>query len=108
MAFTRRVEDFDCVVCGAHNRGDGYTNHCSACLSSLHVDIDPGDRAEDCGGVMRPVAVEIVRGSPVIVHRCEACGLVRRCKSGPLDSTDAIHEVMRLAAEAALREGRGP
>ena len=92
------------MVCGTANRGDGYTNHCSACLSSLHVDVDPGDRSEDCGGVMRPVAVEVVRGSYVIVHRCERCRIVRRCRAGPRDDQDAIHEVMRNAAESALRE----
>ena len=27
------------------------------CLSSLHVDEEPGDRASDCGGIMEPVAV---------------------------------------------------
>ncbi|MBF4768920.1 RNHCP domain-containing protein [Nocardioides agariphilus] len=108
MAFTRKVEDFDCVVCGAHNRGDGYTNHCSDCLCSRHVDVDPGDRAEDCAGVMRPVGVEVVRGSYVIVHRCERCGVVRRCKANARDDNDAIHEVMRTAAERALREGRRP
>jgi hypothetical protein len=104
MVFTRKVEDFDCVVCGTHNRGDGYTNHCSACLSSLHVDVDPGDRAEECGGVMRAARVEVVRGAYVIVHRCERCGVVRRCKASERDSTEAILEVMREVAERALRE----
>ena len=104
MAFTRRVEDFDCVVCRTFNRGDGYTNHCSACLASLHVDVDPGDRAEECRGVMHPVTVEVVRGAYVIVHRCERCGVVRRCKAGAHDDNDAIHDVMRAAAERALRE----
>ncbi len=107
VAFTRRIEDFDCVVCGARNRGDGYTNHCRACLTSLHVDVDPGDRAEECGGVMRAVGVEVVRGSYVIVHRCDGCGVVRRCKAGASDDTDAIHRVMREAAERVMREGPG-
>ncbi len=105
MAFTRKVEDFDCAECGARVRGDGYTNHCSACLTSLHVDVDPGDRAERCGGVMRPVGVEVVRGSYVIVHRCDGCGVVRRCKAAAADDLDVIHEVMRTAAERAVREG---
>ena len=106
MAFTRKVEDFDCAVCGTHVAGDGYTNHCPACLSSRHVDVDPGDRAEACGGVMRPDRVEVVRGAYVIVHRCERCGVVRRCKASPSDSVEAIHEVMRKVAERMLREGR--
>lgn len=104
VGFTRRIENFDCVVCGAHNRGDGYTNHCSVCLNSLHVDVDPGDRADECRGVMRPVTVEVLRGKYVIVHRCERCGVVRRCKAGSRDDVDTIHDVMRMAAEGALRE----
>jgi hypothetical protein len=100
MAFKRRREDFTCVVCGALNRGDGYTNHCSRCLTSLHVDVEPGDREHPCRGVMRPVAVDTLGGRYVVIHRCERCGQMRRCKAGPHDSTDAIAEVMRRAAEA--------
>ena len=45
------------------------------CLSSLHVDIEPGDRESDCGGVMEPVAVWVRKGGEwAIVHRCRRCG----------------------------------
>lgn len=37
--------------------GSSHRNHCPNCLYSLHVDITPGDRAADCGGIMEPVAV---------------------------------------------------
>jgi hypothetical protein len=57
--FTRRIEDFLCGNCGATVTGDGYTNHCPACLWSQHVDINPGDRAAACGALMRPSAVEM-------------------------------------------------
>lgn len=107
MSFQRLREDFTCVVCGALNRGDGYTNHCARCLASLHVDDDPGDRAHPCRGVMRPVAVQSSRGRYVVVHRCERCGEVKRCRTSARDSTDALAEVMRTAAEAALRDQRG-
>ena len=50
--FERNVEDFVCTVCGQQVEGNGYTNHCPKCLSSLHVDINPGDRASSCYGVM--------------------------------------------------------
>ena len=50
--FTRVVEDFTCGQCGAAVTGDGYTNHCPLCLWSRHVDINPGDRAAECGGLM--------------------------------------------------------
>ena len=54
-------DTFVCKVCGRtvipENAGSDHRNHCPNCLSSLHVDIDPGDRASDCGGIMEPVAV---------------------------------------------------
>ncbi len=105
MGFTRRVEDFTCAHCGAANRGDGYTNHCRACLWSRHVDVQPGDRAADCGGLMEPVGVEQLRGRWVLHHRCTVCGHQMRCRTADVDSTDALHEVARRAAEDAT--GRG-
>ena len=45
------------------------------CLSSLHVDIEPGDRASDCGGIMEPIAVWVRKGGEwAIIHRCKRCG----------------------------------
>ena len=61
----------------AHRRGAGsdHRNHCPNCLSSLHVDIEPGDRAADCGGIMEPVAVWVRKGGEwAIIHRCKRCG----------------------------------
>ena len=54
-------DSFTCKVCGRlctpQGAGSDHRNHCPNCLSSLHVDIEPGDRASDCGGIMEPVAV---------------------------------------------------
>ena len=54
-------DSFTCKVCGRlctpQNAGSDHRNHCPNCLSSLHVDLEPGDRASDCGGIMDPVAV---------------------------------------------------
>ena len=54
-------DTFTCKVCGRvctpQNAGSDHRNHCPNCLSSLHVDEEPGDRASDCGGIMEPVAV---------------------------------------------------
>ena len=42
-------DTFTCKVCGRlctpQNAGSDHRNHCPNCLSSLHVDIEPGDRA---------------------------------------------------------------
>ena len=95
MAFTRRIEDFNCEHCGAANAGDGYTNHCTQCLYSKHVDIDPGDREADCGGLMAPVDVLMERGRHVLVHRCTRCGIERRCRASDGDDIDAMVEIVR-------------
>jgi hypothetical protein len=99
MSFTRTIEDFTCAACGRDVSGDGYTNHCPGCLWSRHVDEDPGDRGAGCGGMMRPVGVESRRGRQVVVHRCEACGVVRRVRVAPADVAAALVEVARRAAE---------
>ncbi len=93
MVFIRRIEDFVCDHCGTRNRGDGYTNHCRACLYSRHVDVEPGDRASDCGGLMVPVGVEQKSGTLVLVHRCTRCRVVRRCRTSPQDDMERIREV---------------
>ncbi|MBL8805443.1 MAG: RNHCP domain-containing protein [Rhodospirillales bacterium] len=99
--FQRKVENFVCANCGRSVSGDGYTNHCPHCLWSAHVDVNPGDRAETCGGLMRPVSVETKGGDWSLVHACTVCGAKRRCRTVPADSREALQSVARKAAEAA-------
>jgi hypothetical protein len=100
--FTRTPEDFVCLVCGRQVRGDGYTNHCPSCLWSRHVDVNPGDRAADCRGLMRPVTVQVRTHDLVLTHRCERCGHRRRNRTTDRDDTDAL---ARLAAAIAETSG---
>jgi len=88
--FTRRPEDFTCAHCAARVRGDGYTNHCPRCLWSRHVDVAPGDRAADCGGLMPPVGVLYEQGRHVLVQRCERCGHQRRNRAARGDDPAAL------------------
>jgi len=72
-------EKFLCRVCGREvvpeGAGSDHRNHCPNCLTSLHVDNRPGDRASDCGGYMDPVAVWVKKnGEWAIIHRCRQCG----------------------------------
>jgi len=93
--FKRTKEDFICGVCGAEVRGNGYTNHCPHCLTSKHVDVNPGDRASACGGLMPTVTVERKSGVVYLVQRCSKCGHTRRNKAAPEDDFNVILEVMR-------------
>lgn len=79
-------EVFECKVCGRlvvpEFAGTEHRNHCPNCLSSLHVDNEPGDRESDCGGYMDPIAVWVRKnGEWAILHRCRRCGKIvsNRC-----------------------------
>lgn len=71
-------------------KGDGYTNHCSRCLWSKHVDRTPGDRASDCKGMMFPVKIKIIGGEYGIAHRCLKCGYEKKNKISPKDDFETI------------------
>ena len=88
--FRRKTEDFVCGNCGAEVRGNGYTNHCPKCLWSRDVDVNPGDRAAKCGGMMRPIAAEVKKDGYVLLHKCVECGKERKNKSAENDSFESI------------------
>lgn len=90
MSFKRTIEDFTCEHCGTRIEGSGYTNHCPKCLWSKHVDVDPGDRAESCGGGMEPIGIEGSSPSYRIIHCCKKCGAIRRVAAGASDDPEAI------------------
>ena len=60
---------------------------------SKHVDVNPGDRAGKCGGMMRPVAIDFEKGSYILIHRCEECGEIKRNHVAPEDDFDKVIEV---------------
>ena len=72
-------DNFTCKNCGEFVLPEGaatkHRNHCPKCLISLHVDINPGDRASLCGGQMDPISVWVRKnGEWAIIHRCRSCG----------------------------------
>jgi len=91
--FQKRKEDFVCENCGMEVVGSGYTNHCPECLWGKHVDVNPGDRAADCGGMMKPVAVEVKGDQYILLHKCEKCGFERKNKVGEGDSFETVLKI---------------
>ena len=90
---------FTCKVCGRFvtpdSAGSDHRNHCPNCLSSLHADDTPGDRASDCGGIMEPVAVWVRKGGEwAIVHRCRRCGVLH---SNRIAADDNPMKLMSIA-----------
>jgi len=88
--FQKRVEDFCCENCGTEVTGNGYTNHCPKCLYSKHVDINPGDRLNSCGSMMKPTNIETKNGEFVIIHKCERCGVEKRNKTFSQDNLSIV------------------
>lgn len=93
--FTRKVENFKCDNCGHEVIGDGYTNHCPNCLCSKHVDINPGDRACTCHGLMKPIELQQKNGEFVILHKCQKCGFERRNR---VNEKDNINSIIKLSS----------
>lgn len=88
--FKRKIEDFVCDNCNTLIKGNGYTDHCSFCLYSKHVDINPGDRSSNCKGIMEPVAAEVKDKGYRIYYKCLECSYTHRVKSDSKDNLDVI------------------
>ncbi|MDR0223131.1 MAG: RNHCP domain-containing protein [Oscillospiraceae bacterium] len=93
--FTVIDEGFVCAFCGAEIKRLGYTSrdHCNVCLLSLHADDAPGDRESGCGGVLRPIGLELNKKGRQIVYKCEKCGLVKKNIAANDDNEDLIIEL---------------
>lgn len=74
--FTHNNDAFGCENCGrpVPPRATGCRNHCPYCLVSKHVDVNPGDRANVCGGLMDAVGYELDgKKGLVLTFRCRRC-----------------------------------
>ena len=95
--FSMKDENFKCAVCGADVKKLGYTarDHCPVCLSSIHIDINPGDRMCNCHGVLEPIQIEnFKKGKYKIVYRCSKCGMIKKNVMANDDNMDLIIEIM--------------
>ena len=98
--FIKINESFICEVCGHKNPMADTTcrNHCQKCLCSKHVDINPGDRAETCHGVLRPLAIQVCGGEMrTIIFRCEKCGMKRKNKIASDDDREQLIQIFSNA-----------
>lgn len=97
--FQKRIEDFVCEHCGESVRGDGYTNHCPHCFWSKHVDVHPGDRAANCGGLMAPKHLVHEKGEYILTHACVRCGYKKRNKLSANTSVENVLDAIHKASE---------
>lgn len=92
-SFVKNKEDFTCEKCGIEIKGTGYTNHCHQCFYSKHVDINPGDRQAQCGGLMKPISIQGSINNMTITHQCQNCSFTRNNK---VQNEDAIEKLAEL------------
>ena len=95
--FSMIDEGITCQVCGSKVKPLSYTarDHCPNCLSSIHIDIYPGDRACTCLGILEPIDVEKGKKDTwKIVYRCSKCGEIKKNKMALDDNYDLILKIM--------------
>ena len=102
--FSKNDSGFVCAHCGRRVEPLGYSsrNHCPFCLCSLHVDVFPGDRANSCGGLLRPISARPdAKKGYIITHKCDRCGAIvhNRAATDAVCQPDDIALIIRLTAQ---------
>lgn len=90
--FIQRNEGFECVECGKQvgPHPSSSRDHCPYCLTGLHVDNEPGDRANYCKGVLEPIGLELKSGKQQIIYRCTKCQQLRKNIVAPDDDQQQL------------------
>jgi len=107
--FIKRNEGFICDHCHKEVLPliNGFCrNHCPFCLYSKHVDVNPGDRDQECKGMMKPIRIEQEgKRGQIVIHECRLCKQTRKnqlCLDDPRqpDSMDTVLEIMKKYVES--------
>ena len=97
--FTKNDDSFICAHCGkeVEPMGTSSRDHCPFCLWSLHVDLMPGDRANECRGQMQPVRSEPdSRHGFVIIYKCTKCGEYHK---NIISKDDDFNEIIKISSK---------
>lgn len=62
------------------------------------MDVNPGDRAQKCGGMMEPVFLELTKKGYKLTHRCLKCDAFTHCKTMPEDNIEALTKLSESLA----------
>ena len=85
-------ENFICENCSSYVEMLKYSarDHCPNCLYSKHVDINPGDRNNNCKGLLKPIDIEKFKNTYKIIYKCEKCGEIHKNIMAKDDNVDLI------------------
>jgi len=95
--FTKIDEEFICENCNEKITKLNYTarDHCNKCLYSKHVDINPGDRNNNCKGLLKPIKIEKFKKTYKIIYKCEKCNQIHKNIIANDDNMDIIIELSK-------------
>lgn len=90
-------ESFTCENCGRTIEPLVYSarDHCPYCLFSKHVDILPGDRANDCHGLLEPIKIEKFKNTYKIIYKCQKCHQIHKNIMANDDDMNIIIELSK-------------
>ena len=90
-------EEFICENCKSIVKPLGYTarDHCNNCLYSKHLDINPGDRLNNCKGLLKPIGIEKFKDTYKIIYKCEKCNEIHKNIMANDDNYDLIIELSK-------------
>ena len=96
--FTMRDEEFIWENCHNLVKQLKYTarDHCPNCLYSKHLDIMPGDRLNDCHGLLKPIGIEKFKDTYKIIYKCEKCNMLHKNIMAKDDNMDLIIELSKI------------
>ena len=94
-------EDFICDRCGKRVPVLKYSarDHCPFCLWSKHVDINPGDRLNNCKGLLKPIDLEKFKDTYKIIYKCESCGEIHK---NIIAKDDSIDKIIAISAKKKI------
>ena len=94
--FSMKDEEFICLNCGSKVSKLNYSarDHCNHCLYSVHVDVNPGDRANTCKGTLVPIGIEKFKNTYKIIYKCNKCNELHKNIMAKDDNYD---EIIRLS-----------
>lgn len=95
--FTKLDEEFICEKCKQKIGKLNYTarDHCNHCLYSKHVDINPGDRQNQCKGLLKPIGIEKFKNTYKIIYKCEKCKQIHKNIMATDDNIELIIELSK-------------
>ncbi|MEG1705222.1 MAG: RNHCP domain-containing protein [Clostridia bacterium] len=99
--FVKNDNSFVCCNCNRKVEKLGYTSrdHCNYCLHSIHVDITPGDRLNECKGTLIPINIEVSKKGQVIIYKCNKCGKLIKNIVATDDDKEVIYNIIESYAK---------